>query len=310
MAAPVICIGTLMVDELFFCNEMTIASTSNPATLKRNAGGVVGNISRHLALLGIPVKLISVLGNDPDGDWLLQDCRQFGITDEHIFRADENTGKYASVLNKDGTLFVAACADECSKYIDSVFLQHRSGLLESASLIITDTNISEDALAWLTAFSREKSIPLIIEPVSVAKARKLSHIDLSGVFMITPNEDELSSVCKNNYQDSKLCLEELAGRGVINTWLRLGSNGSVIFTKNGMTVLHVPVIDITDSTGAGDAALAGWVAAWNKNCNSMECLRAGHAMALEILQVHGAVMKNLTDEKLFNDIKKYYPDEQ
>ena len=99
MAAPVICIGTLMVDELYFCNEMTMACTSNPAIRKRNAGGVVGNIARHLALLGIPVKLITVLGNDPDGEWLLQDCRQFGISAQHILRVNENTGKYVTVLN-------------------------------------------------------------------------------------------------------------------------------------------------------------------------------------------------------------------
>ncbi|MBP9099139.1 MAG: hypothetical protein KBF74_10015 [Ferruginibacter sp.] len=310
MAAPVICIGTLMVDELYFCNEITMACTSNPAIRKRNAGGVVGNIARHLALLGIPVKLITVLGNDPDGEWLLQDCRQFGISTEHILRVNENTGKYVSVLNADGSLFVAACADECSKYLDPGFLQLHQELLATAALIITDTNISEDTLMWLAGFSREKNIPLIIEPVSVAKARKLSHIDISGVFMITPNEDELPSLCKNNYDDNNSYLEELASRGVINTWLRKGSRGSTNFSKDGNISLHVPEINIADSTGAGDAALAGWVAAWYKGYELMACIKAGHVLAMEVLQVHGAVMNNISIDKLLSSVKKYYPDEQ
>jgi hypothetical protein len=85
---------------------MTIASTSNPATLKRTLVEV-GEFP-SLGLLGIPVKpsvlraILMETGYRIAGNLLLL---------EHIFRADENTGKYASVLNKDGTLFVAACAD-------------------------------------------------------------------------------------------------------------------------------------------------------------------------------------------------------
>ena len=42
----------------------------------------------------------------------------------------------------------------------------------------------------------------------------------------------------------------------------------------------------------------------------MACIKAGHVLAMEVLQVHGAVMNNISIDKLLSSVKKYYPDEQ
>ena len=73
--------------------------------------------------------------------------------------------------------------------------------------------------------------------------------------------------------------------------------------------MHAPSITIKDSTGAGDAALAGWAAARYMGMNEWQCLKAGHTLALEVLQVTGALETSITKEKLLNAVKKYYPDE-
>ena len=46
-----------------------------PASVTKTAGGVSRNIAHQLALLGVDVQLISVFGNDSDGDWLKQSAR-------------------------------------------------------------------------------------------------------------------------------------------------------------------------------------------------------------------------------------------
>jgi len=162
-------------------------------------------------------------------------------------------------------------------------------------------------LSWLAKFSRQNNIPLLIDPVSVVKARKLAAIDISGIFMITPNEDELSSVCSGEFQNTNAGIESLLQRGVQNIWLRKGEQGSEIFSKGTSLRLPVPVINIKDSTGAGDAALAGWAAAYYHGLQPLQCLQAGHTLAMEVLQVQGAIMPGITKEKLFGLIKKYYP---
>jgi len=298
------------VDELFFCTNKTIPGTSNPAILKRYAGGVVRNIAHHLAMLDIPVQLLSVLGNDADGEWILDDCRKNNIGIDSIIRVNDHTGKYASILNADGTLFAAACTDPCARYLTPELLQQQSAVLATAGMMIADTNLATDTLSWIISFCRNNNMLLLIEPVSVTKAMKLKHIDLSGVFMLTPNEDELPSLCNAAHQTMDAAIDELMVRGVKNIWLRKGEKGSAIYTGEGNISLQVPVIKVTDSTGAGDAALAGWAAAYCYGADQLKCLQAGNVLAMEVLQVSGAVIPGINKEKLFDLIQKYYPDEK
>ena len=72
MSNPVICIGAALVDELFHATGEMLLATTNEAMVTKTAGGVSRNIAHQLAILGVRVQLISVFGNDSDGDWLKQ----------------------------------------------------------------------------------------------------------------------------------------------------------------------------------------------------------------------------------------------
>jgi pseudouridine kinase len=56
---------------------MILASTVE-ASINKTAGGVARNIAHQLTLLGVEVQLITVFGNDADGDWLKQVCFNAG----------------------------------------------------------------------------------------------------------------------------------------------------------------------------------------------------------------------------------------
>ena len=170
----VVCIGAMLVDELFYCTEPVVAATSNPASVKRTAGGVMRNIAHHLALLNIPVKLITVVGNDPDGEWLSKNCTDAGIDMNAVITADCVTGKYAAILDPSGNLYAAACVNPSESFITVSLLQQRVPLLSSASIVVADTNLDTTVLEWLISYCKQKRIKLFIEPVSVAKAKNRS----------------------------------------------------------------------------------------------------------------------------------------
>ncbi len=304
--SAVICIGSALVDELFFCKEPVIAGTSNPANLSRNIGGVLSNVAFHLSYLGIEVQYVTVIGNDAEASWIKNGLQKVGIDTNGLLEVNDNTGKYVSFLNPDGSLHAAACVDICEKYLIPEVLEEKKSLFKKAELIITDTNISVASLQWVIDFSRESQIPLIIEPVSVAKARKLAQLDLSGVFMITPNQDELQSVANDTGSDEQIMSEKILNSKIKNIWVRKGSEGSVLYNNNGQTKVKAPSIDIVDSTGAGDAALAGWVAAHLNHMETLHCLEIGHTLAFEVLQVKGAVKHNIDFNTLLDLRNKYY----
>lgn len=308
MSNPVICIGAALVDELFHATSEMLLATTNDATVTKTAGGVSRNIAQQLALLGVPVQLITVVGNDSDGEWLKQSCREAGVQLDALLTKEGLTGKYTGILNVDGSLFSAFLTNSAVHLITPEHLNTHRSLLEKASYILADANISVDTAEWLMAFCTEQGIPFILEPVSVPPARKFRHVDMKGLYLITPNEDELPVMCSEQASMTQMQIEELLERGVQQIWLHNGKMGSALYKKDKAITLHAPDIEVVDCTGAGDGSLTGFIVGKFLGMEDMQCLKLAHTLSAEILQVNGAIARHLNQEKLLGLITKYYPD--
>ena len=251
MSKPVICIGAALVDELFHATSEMLLSTTNDATVTKTAGGVSRNIAHQLALLGVPVQLITVVGNDSDGEWIKRVCFEAGVKMDASITKDGLTGKYTGILNVDGSLFSAFLTNAANHLITPEHLAAHIKLLKTASYILADANISVDTAEWLLNFSQQTGIPFILEPVSVPPARKFRHVNLGGLYMVTPNEDELPVLCSEQATMTQMQIEELLDNGVQNIWLHNGKMGSALYKKDKAITLHAPSIEVRDCTGAG-----------------------------------------------------------
>ena len=307
MSKPIICIGAAFVDELFHASEEMLLATTNNAKVTKTAGGVSRNIAHQLALLGVPVQLISVFGDDSDGDWLKKICTDAGVKLDASITKEGLSGKYTGILNVDGSLFSAFLTNAANHLITPEHLNKHIDLLRTASYILADANISVDTAEWLLGFSQQTGIPFILEPVSVPPARKFRHVNLGGLYMVTPNEDELPVLCSEQATMTQMQIEELLDNGVHNIWLHNGKMGSALYKKDKAITLHAPNIEVRDCTGAGDGSLTGFILGKYLNLEDMDCLKLAHTLSAEILQVNGAIATHLNQEKLLGLINEYYP---
>ncbi|OSZ81364.1 hypothetical protein CAP36_09055 [Chitinophagaceae bacterium IBVUCB2] len=308
MSKPVICIGSALVDELFHATTELLLSTTTDATVTKTAGGVSRNIAHQLALLDVPVQLIAAVGNDSDGDWLKQVCLSAGVKIDAMITREGLSGKYTGILNVDGSLYTAFLTNPANHLITPQHLQNNIALLKTASYLLADANINVDTVEWLLAFSGETGIPFVLEPVSVPPAKKFKHVNLSGLHLITPNEDELPVLCSDKAFFTQQQVEELLNRGIQNIWLHNGKHGSALYTKEKSITLHAPSINVVDCTGAGDGSLSGYILGKHLGKDGVDCLKLAHTLSAEILQVNGATATHLTQEKLLGLVSKYYPD--
>lgn len=307
MSKPVICIGAAFIDELFHVKEEMMVGTTNDASLTKTAGGVSRNIAHQLALLGVEVQLISVFGNDGDGDWLKQICTNAGVKLDASITNPGLSGKYTGILNVDGSLFTGFISNESAQLISAAHLEKNTKLLKTASFILADANINASTGEWLLSFSQQTGIPLILEPVSVPHAKKFRNTNLSGLYLVTPNEDELPMLCSEKALFTQHQIQELLEKGVENVWLHHGKLGSAIYSKERSITLHAPEIDIVDCTGAGDGSLSGFIVGKTLGRDDEDCLKLAHTLSAEILQVNGAIATHLDQEKLLSLVSKYYP---
>ena len=81
--------------------------TSNPAESSQSCGGVARNIAENLGRLGCDVGLMTVVGDDPEGEWLLEYTKAFADVTPSQSLAGTTTGTYTAVLDNEGEMSVA-----------------------------------------------------------------------------------------------------------------------------------------------------------------------------------------------------------
>ncbi|MCW2738046.1 carbohydrate kinase family protein [Nocardioides sp.] len=294
----VVVVGGTNMDVVARTSAPLVPATSNPGHTRISPGGVGRNIAACLGLLGAPVRLVSAVGDDAFGDEALRVTAACGADIGAVRRVPGRTGTYTAVLDDRGEL-VAAVSD--MEIIDRLELDTLH--LEDAALVVVDGNLAHAQAAQAVSAAARAGVPVAFEPVSVAKAARLADL-VRDLFLVTPNTDELAALTGRPAADWRASVADLHERGVAHVWLRSGAEGSWMCSRDQEPV-HLPAVPATvvDVTGAGDAMLAAWVAAWLRAADPVDAAREGHrAAAATIESPHtvrpdlGAVLSTTTEE--------------
>ena len=300
----VVCIGAALVDEIFISQNPIHIGTSNPSNFSKSVGGVARNIAGLLAQLNHPIELITHFGNDSEGDWIIEKCREVGIGLKHSLQNEKSTGRFLALLHPNGELHTGASYSNIETEISPEFLESKTDFLQTAELLVIDCNLSKETIDWLLNFSMHNSIPIIVEPVSLSKSKKMKDANWNNVLLYTPNDMELNVL--DDIQNKETRISNLLKEGLKNLWIRSGKDGSTMYNLEKTIHLAASQINIIDSIGAGDAALAGWIDGYLLNYSFEKCLKYGHTLAAMILQIKGAELENLNRELLDSEFKKYH----
>jgi pseudouridine kinase len=272
----VVVVGGANVDVKARTDATLVPGTSNPGTVVRTPGGVGRNVAENLARLGSRVALVSTVGSDPDGDWVVEETAAAGVDVSPVLRGGR-TGRYVALLDAGGELVAGVSDMAATDALGPDVLDH--DLLRSAELVVLDGNLPATTVDAVLALG----VRVVIDPVSVAKAGRILPL-LSGirpVFAITPNEDELAALGS---------VEQLHARGVEVVWVRRGAAGSLLSTPDGAVELEAPSVTPVDVTGAGDAMLGAFCHRVLTGATLADAAAYGHeAAALTVTSPHTVV---------------------
>ena len=102
---PVLVIGAAGMDMVGRVRSDLKPGTSNPAQIRLSYGGTGRNVAENLLRLGMPVRFISVVGNDPSGKRLVEALKETGANTEAVLHSNQYpTGTYLAVLTREGKL--------------------------------------------------------------------------------------------------------------------------------------------------------------------------------------------------------------
>jgi pseudouridine kinase len=283
----VIVVGGSNIDIKVAIQGATIPATSNPGTATVSIGGVGRNIAHNLARLGAPVRLISAVGRDPEGDRLVNETAAAGV-DVTSIRRGGKTGVYSAVLDRDGELVIGVSAMDVTDEITQRFLGRNRTAIEGAAFLVADCNLHRSSLQWLQQCAKQNGIPFLVEPVSAVKVEKLNAVLRRGaaIHTVTPNLQQLAALTGRELRSldaTQHAARMLHDRGVLNVLVGLGAEGAMLSTLQGDGVRqhHIPAAQAKprDVTGGGDAHVAGYVAGLVGGMKPLNAALLGQAAA-------------------------------
>jgi len=235
----VVVIGGVNIDLRGRSEEELKRYTSNPGNINIGSGGVGRNIAHNLALLSVPVTLLSAVGDDGEGIRILEETGKAGVKMEQMIISGEHpTGIYLAILDEKGEMEVAVSDMRILEEVTVDYLRSKAYLIKESKIVVVDTNIPEESIGYVVELCNKVKVPVLIEPVSVEKAKKLRGI-LNGrwtIDYITPNRDELASISGmeiDDNQDMIRSVEELRGKGVKKVIVTLGERGVYVSSEGG-----------------------------------------------------------------------------
>lgn len=295
----VIVIGGANVDIKGHVSGAFIGGTSNPGDVNVSVGGVGRNIAENLARLGVETSLLTVLGNDANGQMVRETCATAGIDLSLTLTGPASTGTYLVILDRRGELQSAVNDMRNIEWLKPAHLAAVTDRLAKADMIVVDCNIDATCLEWICGFCAGSRKRLVIEPVSVPKAKKLLAFQRSRpVFAITPNQQQLEALTGKT--DLKAALAALHALGFENIVVHRGAKGAVASCPEGSCdVEAIGAGEIADVTGAGDAAVAGLVCGLLDGLPLAKAARLGQAAASLKLATRESVAQDLSRDRVF-----------
>lgn len=290
-----------MVDTLVRFEGPFTLGADHGAVITRHVGGQAANTAAWLAWLGSPVALAAACGDDPEGEWANERLQRQGVRSA-MSSVPGPTGRCVVVVQSDGsrTMFSEPGANGHLARFDedaweSVLRigQAPAHVHVSGYLLEREPSLAGRVLALARRRTPDATTSLDTAALPASDSHRagiesaLPHLDV-----VVGTSEELAGLAD--------LPADTADVAVVDRWRTAMGFSGVLISKagrHGATAFHgtrsehvsaVPTA-VVDTTGAGDAFAAGFLATWHPGSGELAAaVRAGNEAAAIAVATIGA----------------------
>jgi sugar/nucleoside kinase (ribokinase family) len=291
VAPRVVVVGDLLYDMLARVEGSVALGTDTFAKVHAAAGGSGANAAAWLASSGVETHFVGRVGDDLFGEALALELERIGVTSHLARDASLATGKVFVLVDGAGerTMITDRGAGEALAPEDLPAGIFGEGHLHLSGYTFSGGSRRETAKEAMR-LACEAGMSLSVDPSSVPL---LEAVGAGGFLEWTRGAD----LCFPNLEEGALLTgsrdpERVAERlldhypGVV---LKLGAKGAIYAGADGVRArMPAEPARVTDTTGAGDALCAGFLAAWLSGAPPDAALAKGVELAARAVERLGA----------------------
>ena len=291
----VICMGEILVE----LNAMTRGPLRHVTLFERHAGGAEGNVAIGVSRLGQSSGIITRVGKDEFGQFLLATLKAENVDTSHVLvDGDLQTGIFFiergyPIPDKSSSLYYRhnsagsklTTADVDPNYIASAKIFHITGITPALSLS------AEEATKAAVRVAKENKVAVSLD--TNIRLKLWSEEDARRTLLPLC---EMADIVFTSGPDAKIILGEdepaaivrrLHEAGVGTVVVKLGDKGALASSMGETATVPIIPTTVEDPTGAGDSFAAAFLATRLKGWNVKDSLRAASATAALVVTVRG-----------------------
>jgi len=307
-ALDVVCLGACAIDRIVIVDKFPYhEGTSVVKAEYLREGGTSANVAVCLSHLSARCGIISVIGDDPEGLWILSRLGEEGVdTSRIIIRKGRKSPSLVIVVDEEQRrAFILFNKDTLSLEPSEVDVDY----VATAKVFFTDTYLADTAL-WAMEEAKRRglkiacSIPQRLEVMSIwglTREEIFRALELSDLAMpskecalaLVGTDDPLTATRQlaSSYPDKVICVT-------------VGKEGSYVAYRG--RILKVPAFEVkvVDTTGAGDTYMGAMIyglmvkglsledaAKLASTAASLKCSRPGAWSSPKLAEVEEALRK-------------------
>ena len=282
-------IGDLVEDVVVWLNTELNIGSDTESVIRRTRGGSAANVSMFAALTGIPSRFIGQVGNDRLGSQLCEVLRDSGVDVQVV--ADGRTGSIVVLVQPNGQRSFLTDRGVASHlaHFDATLMNDVS-ILHVPTYSLTDEPLASTCVQYINAarsmgaiVSIDASSSSVLTQYGTDRYRALIQSLQPHVFLC--NEDEAKVLGLG---------AKMPMAGASLTVIKQGPLPVIAVQHDGTTteVSVIPVANIVDTTGAGDAFAAGFLPHYAQTKNIGNAITQGNLLASRVLQSPGATLNS------------------
>ena len=303
----IICVGEVLID---FIGHEVNTSINRTKDYHRFLGGSPTNVAVNASRLGLKSALIATCGQDGLGEYIVRKLKENNVSTTQVKKLEEVPTSIILVSKSSGT---------------PDFIPYREADYQIEQNQITDELLESAKIFHTTCFalSKDPARTTILEGAKRAKKLGLlTSIDINFSERIWPDREEAKVVlkeylstnplvklseddCYRLFAESKtedFIFEYFHGLGASTICLTKGKDG-VVLSNIDYGMFHqkaLPIEDIKDTTGAGDAFWTGFLYAQLENKNLEVSITIAQRLAVLKLQNVGRLPEGINFKDYLN----------
>ncbi|MEM0353390.1 MAG: carbohydrate kinase family protein [Archaeoglobaceae archaeon] len=285
--SSVIGFGALNLDKIYRVDKIPKADEESfVKDLQLFPGGSAANTIVGLSRLGVKSAYIGKVGDDAEGEILLEDLKREGVETKAVIKAKGRSGTAIIFVDDMGNraILVDPGVNDTIRYeeIDLEFATKFS-LLHLTSFICKN---------GFDSFNSQKKIVENFELVSFdpglpyaerGKDEMMKILKKTTIFL--PNKIEIERMFGTDYRTAA---EDCISMGIEVVVVKLGKEGCWIRSSETELKVQARSVRVVDTTGAGDAFNAGFLYGYLKGKDLETCGKLGNYVASLCIQNVGA----------------------